>query len=195
MKLYSKKGLKILFSKKIIFLIAVFILPLVIILGNSLNISLDASGELSSYLRYGEGDISKFSAEEQEHLVEVKYFIQNILVVFVIAIVLFIAGLIFFLIENNSKLFSKYLFFGGGLTLIVLFVVYLLTKNWDSAFVNFHQLFFKTQWQFPEDSLLITMFPEQVFYNAFRKIFFNGLLSSVGLVIIGLLIRIRRLRL
>lgn len=183
----------------ILIIIAVLSLPLIIILGNALQVSFETSGELSSYLRYGEGDVSKFSAEEQEHLVEVKDFYSRLTCIFAIAVIVLITSfLLLYLIEKNSKSFGMVFLFGGILTLLCMIVIYLLAKNWDSAFANFHQMFFHTQWQFPEGSLLIKMFPEQLFYNAFKKIIASSLLSSFGCIVLGLFLvfknRIRALQ-
>jgi len=165
----------------LIIIIGILSLPFVLIFGNALKVSFDDSAELSLYLRYGEGDISMFSEEEQEHLAEVKDFIHIIFIVFVIALLVFIFSLIY-LREKSGLVLAA----GGILTLVALFVIYILSKNWDSAFTSFHQVFFKTQWQFAEGSLLIKMFPESVFYNGFKKIVVNSLLSAIGCIVLGL---------
>ena len=171
----------------LIMIIGILSLPIVLLFGNALEVSFDDSGMLSPYLRYGKGDISMFSEEEQEHLVEVKDFIGIIFIVFVIAMLVFILSLIYL----REKI-GLVLVVGGALTLIALFVIHLLTKNWDSAFTSFHKMFFKTQWQFAEGSLLIKMFPEHVFYNGFRKIVVNSLISSVGCIVLGVFLFFRK---
>jgi len=172
----------------LILVIGILALPLILIFGHSLEVSFESSGVLSSYLRYGEGDLSEFSVEEQEHLEEVRSLYFKIIIVFIIAIVLFIGSLIYFRDKNIGIM----LFIGGILTLGLLLILYILTKNWDSAFTSFHELFFKTQWQFGEGSLLIKMFPEEIFYNAFNKIITSILFSGIGCIILGLFIRVYR---
>jgi hypothetical protein len=203
--------------------IAVICFPAVILFGNINQTAFDIgfyksfdSSDMQikqdavSYLESGEGEIILFSAEEQEHLAEVRSLFQKSIIVFDAAIIVFIISVLLLLYfaqkttfvfwhpknpqkdfydTRNIKTIGTIFIAGGALSLAALFVIYLLTKNWDSAFTSFHQTFFTSRWQFPENSLLIKLFPGSFFYAVFKRILTNILLSSAGVIVLGFFLR------
>ena len=75
---------------------------------------------------------------------------------------------------------------GGWLTIgLVLLVGLGLGLAWPWLFTTFHQVFFPGgNWQFPEDSGLIRLFPEQFWYDT--ALVLAGLAALEGLLAVGL---------
>jgi len=133
--------------------------------------------------------ISEYNHEEQEHLVEVKKLIHDAMIIFYFAFgVLIIAGVLLYIMDKNNFLINKgtALFYGGGFSTIIISVFLLLISCcFDSVFVFFHQLFFKTTWRFSSSSLLIRLFPKIFFVDIIVKIVIGAYAVSMFLNIAG----------
>lgn len=147
------------------------------------------------YLRYKEVDaeyIKVFEKDEIEHLIDVKGLIQRCLLVLNLSMVLigvFILGL--FLIDkvNFLRNLSLSILFGGFFTWIVTFITHLMIKDFDKAFVRFHELFFKLgTWDFPSTYKLVILFPKEFWIDIVNKIIGNVVISANILIVVGFLI-------
>jgi uncharacterized membrane protein len=92
--------------------------------------------------------------------------------------------LLFYLDKKNFLInLGKSLFYGGIATVSAVVVLFLAALNFDWLFTVFHSLFFRTQWQFPADYLLIQLFPQQFFVSKFLGIL---LYSLIGGAVVGI---------
>ena len=63
-------------------------------------------------------------------------------------------------------------------------------KNFNWAFVKFHELFFAGNWRFPNDFLLIKLYPQQFWIDITSKIVSNVLITANILIVIGVIMLI-----
>ena len=112
------------------------------------------------YVVYGNGDISTYyTAEEIDHLNEVKELFGNFADILKYLWLSFILVIYFF----RSSLFrvSKNMF-DNAFKLTSIFIISITLVKlilFDNLFALFHRLFFTTQWSFSSKSLLIQLFP------------------------------------
>lgn len=128
--------------------------------------------KLIDYFNYKSSilEVSEFNKEETTHMAEVKSLITKIKIFFVLLILAFVSVILF--CEEKSKVF----FYGGIITILLPLIFYILP--FDYIFVLFHKIFFVGKWQFPAESFMIQIFPEQFFYDFTFSIFLRGLISG-----------------
>ena len=198
-------------KKKICIWALVFLLPFIIYIGSfrliafdndfysdefiKNNVDVEGKSEISTDMIYflknkdaGIERISSFNLIEQEHLIEVRDVMHWFILVFNLAVFLFIANLylLYFFDKKNFYLnLGKGLFYGSvvGVGIGVLLVLSVL--SFDKVFAGFHALLFETQWQFPAGYLLASLFPRQFFIDIFTRIVFISFMSSLVLGGIG----------
>ena len=132
-----------------------------------------------------------FTEDERSHLVDVKGVINGFSVFLYICYFLFfiILLILFKLLKVDYKVIFNAIFLGAILTIMTAFVFYLLSLNFSSSFVGFHQIFFpQGNWQFPSDSLLIQISPESLFYDFFYTVIINSLVSAFFLILIWVMV-------
>jgi len=137
----------------------------------------------------GNEDLDYFNENERLHLIDVKNLINKFITAFYIVLILDILLLIILFTRFRKflkKNISKILLYSGSLTIFVMFIFLILSLNFDFLFDNFHRLFFAGNWLFPEESLLIQLFPFEFFRDYFLKILTDSFLVSVIFVLIGL---------
>jgi integral membrane protein (TIGR01906 family) len=84
------------------------------------------------------------------------------------------------------KMGEKMALYGAIGASIALAAIFLLGLNFERLFTGFHHIFFpQGNWQFPADSLLITLFPEQFFQDFFMKMLFHALIITIILYFLG----------
>lgn len=145
-----------------------------------------------------------FNNKEKIHLVEVKELIAgffSILTYFIICFLLLMV-ILYFLDQKILNSLGIVLLFGGGFTiLIILLFAFIMGVGgayfgnaFDTAFINFHLTFFKTNtWILnPMTDNLINMFPEGFFYDIFAKIILNSFIWAVVMGIVGFVIMFRK---
>jgi len=81
------------------------------------------------------------------------------------------------------------LFFGGILTAALTTALMASIINFDKAFTAFHYVFFNGNWMFPENSMLITLFPKQFFMIMAKRIIVNILIASVMFISAGIFLK------
>jgi integral membrane protein (TIGR01906 family) len=151
--------------------------------------------ELTSYFRDGSTwppDIIQFTVSESLHLRDVKLIVLTLKAVFYFSVFLLAACLLLVIALFKGK-FSRdlpWLLIRMGLSVIGTCLGFsLMALGFTTAFTLFHRLFFpQGNWQFPVDSTLIRLFPQQFFQDAFLSIilrigFFGLLLLSLGLIL------------
>lgn len=134
--------------------------------------SIGATKQLLQYFQGNEEMPSQFNEEEAQHMNDVKKLINDFILVFYLAAIIFS----FSLFVGNVRVILR----NGSIVLFVL-VILALTLPFDSVFTQFHQMFFSGRWQFPADSLIISYYPA-AFFAAYLK---DILLSSIMLSIIA----------
>ena len=101
--------------------------------------------------------INEFTAEENQHLLDVKIRINQTIAVYLILL----ASLLAILYFSNEK--RKIFLYGGPLTALP-FLIYEAVP-FDVLFEKFHlALFAFSRWQFPIESMLVNVFTTDFFY-------------------------------
>ena len=124
---------------------------------------------IDSLFAFGGGkDLSKmgFSDVEVEHLVEVKKWVSVGRLFLLASLSVFCFGIAF--VDVRKVFFYSGVF---GLCVFVLLGASLLLFDW--SFVLMHKILFRTQWMFPEGSLLVKVFQYNFFVEKAKEIFFR----------------------
>ncbi|MBC8444449.1 DUF1461 domain-containing protein [Candidatus Woesearchaeota archaeon] len=132
----------------------------------------------------------EFTQKEFAHMADVKKVIKNMNSFLLINIILSTLLLLHISTKLNNKEFkkflSKYLKTGGIITLIIISTLFILTLNFDFTFNLFHSLLFQPgTWIFPENSILIQLFPITFFQQTAIAIFNRIFISAMLLLIVG----------
>lgn len=132
----------------------------------------------------------EFTQRELTHMADVKKVIKNMNSFLLINIILSTLLLLHTSTKLNNKEFkkflSKYLKTGGIITLIIISTLFILTLNFDFTFNLFHSLLFQPgTWIFPENSILIQLFPLTFFQQTAIAIFNRIFISAMLLLIVG----------
>ncbi|KYK25925.1 hypothetical protein AYK26_01450 [Euryarchaeota archaeon SM23-78] len=149
---------------------------------------------LINYLTSGNTEINEieelsiFTPDEQLHLQDVRNIIIWIKALSIGAAVLLFAFIMRLSVLKDYKLnIKRMLIYGGISTLTVLIIIFLLSLNFSPFFMVFHKIFFpQGNYIFPAHYLLIKLFPQELFKDFARKMFFHTLLMSLILLFIGL---------
>ncbi|RJQ17095.1 DUF1461 domain-containing protein [Candidatus Woesearchaeota archaeon] len=136
-----------------------------------------------------------FTENEISHMYDVKTTLMVWLWIFYFAVLLFLFFTFFFFFMHKRKkllkefflLYAKILLRAGLYMLIFLIILLVLFLNFNFAFNLFHKLFFVSNWQFPADSLLITLFPESFFVAYVKNALtlmcvFTGIALVLGII-------------
>jgi integral membrane protein (TIGR01906 family) len=125
----------------------------------------------------------EFTEPEAAHLHDVRSLFLIIRYVYYTSLLLLLAlGIILSRKKRFLAEMPRALFLSGSITLVVLAAALLLSlSNFSAVFNGIHAPFFQAgTWQFPQDSLLMTLFPESFFqsftFSLFRLIFLNAAL-------------------
>ena len=147
-----------------------------------------------SYVKYTDKSISSvafFRPKEINHLDDVRRLLSKIFIMYYASIILLII-LIILLIERNIFNFIKnigYSFIISSTAVMLVMVnLYLLSKNFWRLFENFHLMFFpQGNYTFPENSLIITLFPFGFFNDFFIMLVVYSSVLSIILLILGII--------
>lgn len=145
----------------------------------------------------GKEELKYFSEKEKEHMLDVRILINKIKYIYYFSLLSFLL-LVYILYAKSKKsrigfidVLSKILLFSGLLvfcTYIILFPFIIFYFN--TSFVFFHLVFFPNgNWIFPQDSLLINIFPAQFFMDSIVIIFLITLFQAIVLLSIGYWLR------
>ena len=132
------------------------------------------------------------SSQDIKHMGDVKYLMKKV-DYYSTGLVLVLFALFFYLHfkhkDKKDSLFSKAIMCAGIFNLVLLLMLYLLSLNFEWFFIKFHKLFFTNNlWLMNANvDMLVNLYPEQFWIDAFTKILFIVLIVSVIFVVIGLL--------
>nr|MBI4157128.1 DUF1461 domain-containing protein [Candidatus Woesearchaeota archaeon] len=181
--------------KKLIFLQALFLGLFVILFGfrfvvfdldfyMKFNDNKEDTLKIIEYLQEGK-PLNGFTDREIAHMSDVKRIIDVFLLVFYLSFVFFIFITGFLIYENK---FDKKIFIYGALFVVVfLLIMFLLSLNFQSLFLNFHEVFFEdNSWVFNQEDKLANLFPEDFFKSALSRILTIDFILAFFAVIIGL---------
>ena len=146
-----------------------------------------------------------FTLNEREHLKDVKTLIKNFFFAFYysiyIEILLLIALIILILKKNHIRpdikhKKSKTEFLNNILNVIIgasflvisfSLLLFFISAFFSELFYYFHFFFFpQGNWIFPYDSALISLFPQDFFFDIFYQIFLNSFAVSIVLAIFSI---------
>jgi integral membrane protein (TIGR01906 family) len=147
----------------------------------------NATENTVNYLRGSEKELTHFTDAEKSHMSDVKHLINVMHIVYYSAAILCI--LLFFYtyqkFKNDkfmfTKILTKALLYSSISTIIFLIVIFLLCVFYfELVFTIFHMIFFpQGNWMFDSSSLLITMFPEQFFFDISLRIFIYAIFQAL----------------
>ncbi len=139
---------------------------------------------------------NKLTSAEKSHLADVKQVFSNLKTVmyFLIGLLLFLFFLIIKRLKTKDLLkeFIANYFLIISIILFAVMIVFAISLfNFTSAFQNMHELLFpQGNYAFPEDSMLITLFPEQFFINFVKDFVIN--IAAISVLLFGLGIAVKR---
>lgn len=142
-------------------------------------------------------ELKYFNDNEKSHMEDVKKIISNITFFYYLSTVLFIILLfiIYILSKKDKILFieniSKILLFSSSAALLFLLIFFLWSVfSFETLFLLMHTLLFpQGNWMFPNDSLLIILFPENFFFSIGLRIFIYAIFQSIIFFILGYWLR------
>ncbi|MBW2979675.1 DUF1461 domain-containing protein, partial [Candidatus Woesearchaeota archaeon] len=111
--------------------------------------------------------------------------------VFIGRILLFclLASFLGFLIVGIANRKEQLFLYGGIFGAVILLFGFVAMLGFDQSFELMHRLFFKTQWRFSEDSLLIKTFPYEFFIERAKMILFRFSVFVISCFAISFLLR------
>lgn len=130
-----------------------------------------------------------YTEEELAHLEDVAKLLRITNYLFYAALVLFLGIIIHAHLEQQDV--RKFLTYGGIAGLAAMAGMLLASVvSFGMTFTLFHRILFpQGNWQFPENSALITIFPEEFFRMLSMRIFVLGIIISMGLLSLGLFLK------
>jgi len=152
--------------------------------------------ELDGQIRYADvsrSSVAFFTENEISHMVDVRDLIFKILLLFYISLTLLILLLTLLLIlerKHIKRLKGTGLVFviSSSVVLFLFIILYILSMNFSQLFDNFHLLFFpQGNFMFDSNSLLITLFPFNFFYQYFIRLAIGSIFLSFIFLFIGIL--------
>ena len=126
-----------------------------------------------------------FSKAEIEHLIEVKGFVFIGRILLFCLLASFLGFLIVVIADRKEQLFL----YGGIFGAVILLFGFVAMLGFDQSFELMHRLFFKTQWRFSEDSLLIKTFTYEFFIEKAKMILFRFSVFVISCFAISFLLR------
>ncbi|MBI2137014.1 DUF1461 domain-containing protein [Candidatus Woesearchaeota archaeon] len=132
-----------------------------------------------------------FTNSESSHLKDVKSLFSGVRFAYYSAILL-LGIAIALLVKRGlfSSVMPASLTASGAFSLLLLLVIFLSSINFSSFFSIIHRPFFASgSWVFPEDSLLVSLFPERFFHDFANNLFRLILVNAAVFLGIGLFIR------
>ena len=190
----------------IILIILVVCLPIIIIIASANSVIFSDSTystakeielkkeTINNILNYFKNDQEfliqpEFTQREVTHMADVKKVIKNMNSLLFFCVVISTISLIYastrLNIKDFKKFISKYLKIGSTITIIIILILFFSALNFDFTFNLFHSLLFQQgTWLFPENSMLIQLFPitffQQITFGIFSRIFIFAIVLLVG---------------
>jgi len=169
----------------------IFLIPFLIILLNfqfiifNNNSNTEINENILNYFQNKEELKFDFTEEESIHLKDVKSLIFKLNIILIILTILTILILIL-----NKEPISKQLIISGSITIAITLILSII--NYQILFTTFHKLLFTNNyWLLPRETLLIQTYPSEFFINISKRLALNIILTSIILVIIGIIQNVR----
>ncbi len=152
--------------------------------------------KLDGQIRYADvsrSSVAFFTENEISHMVDVRDLIFKILLLFYVSLTVLILLLTLLLVlerKHIKKLKGTGLVFviSSSVVLFIFMILYILSMNFSHLFDNFHLLFFpQGNFMFDSNSLLITLFPFNFFYQYFINLVIGSIVLSFIFLLIGIL--------
>ncbi|MBL7055707.1 DUF1461 domain-containing protein [Candidatus Woesearchaeota archaeon] len=158
--------------------------------------------EVLQYLKFSDGNLQNefFTEREKSHMKDVKGFFDNSSRIYLASLVsivaLFLLSIFFF--NSNFKLIIKnvirIIFFGSFLTLIIFFLIFIISIiDFNFFFGKFHETFFPegTYVFNPEFEKIVVLYPENLFFDALILIMKNIILSTTILFFLSFVLLLK----
>ncbi len=133
-------------------------------------------------------NLSVFTGEEKQHLLDVKVLMHRIFDFLFVMLVLFFCLLALnSKFSKNGKRYSKILLYSGIITAAIPIVLYLIP--FDALFASFHGIFFAPgTWVFPKDAVLLQIYPYEFWKSAAFSLFLRGFVTGWLLILAGFIV-------
>jgi len=150
------------------------------------EIAQNVTENIMKYFRNTE-ELKYFTETEKSHMADVKHLIRTMQFIYYSAAVLSI-GLFFYAYRKYKedkymfiKILAKSLLYSSIAAGVFLILVFLMSVfSFDSLFTTFHLIFFpQGNWMFDSSSMLITMFPQQFFFDISLRIFVYAMFQAL----------------
>ncbi|HHE36404.1 MAG TPA: DUF1461 domain-containing protein [Candidatus Woesearchaeota archaeon] len=128
-----------------------------------------------------------FTEEERAHLEDVKNIINWLKALSIASLVLLFAFIIrLSILEDFNTSIRRIFVYSSITTLIVLAIIFVLSLNFSAFFEVFHKILFpQGNYAFPAHYLLVKLFPQELFKDFARKMFFHTAILSIILLFLG----------
>jgi len=161
--------------------------------------NIDTKNVTNNVLKYfrNTAELEYFTDTEKSHMQDVKDLIRTMQIIYYGAAAISIA-LFYYLYRRFRhdkfyfiKSLSKVLLYSSISAIILLILIFVMSVfNFNLLFQVFHLIFFpQGNWMFDSSSLLITIFPEQFFFDISLRIFIYAMFQSLIFFGIGYWIR------
>jgi integral membrane protein (TIGR01906 family) len=160
---------------------------------------IDAEAVTDNMMKYfrGKVELQYFARDEKGHMADVKHLIRTMQLIYygaaVVCIALFVYSYNKFKEHAHEfiRIISKAALYSSIAAIIFLMLTFLMAVfSFDFLFVIFHMIFFpQGNWMFSPDSLLITLFPQQFFFDISLRIFIYAMFQALIFFGIGYWIR------
>ena len=144
------------------------------------------------YADISRSSVAFFTENEISHMIDVKDLISKILLLFygsLIALIALLALLVLFERKHIKRFRGTGIVFviSSSAVLFIFIILYILSMNFSSLFDNFHLIFFpQGNFMFDSNSLLITLFPFNFFYQYFIRLAVSSIIFSTIFLFIGI---------
>ena len=136
---------------------------------------------------HGRADIKYFTDQEKSHMKDVKSLIDTLMTIYYAAAILSIIVFAYLFVKFKDDKFSfisiiaKSLLYSSIACIVFLVILFLSSVFYfDQLFILFHHVFFpQGNWMFDSSSLLITLFPQQFFFDTALKIFIYAVVQAL----------------
>lgn len=152
------------------------------------EIALNATDDLTKYFRsYNSQELRYYTSTEMSHLEDVRGLIHTMQYIYygaaILSIILFLYCYQRFKGDKQEfiKILAKTLLYSSIAAIIFLVSIFLLCVFcFDFTFTMFHVMFFpQGNWMFENSSMLITLFPQQFFFDISLRIFIYAMFQSI----------------
>lgn len=146
--------------------------------------------DLDGHIRYADksrSSVAFFTENEISHMVDVRALLLKIFILFYGSLIILIILLILLILKNPGRRLAaigRIFVISSSAVLFIFILLYFLSMNFSNLFDNFHFIFFpQGNYMFSENSLLITLFSFNFFYQFFiRLVISSSILSSLFLL-------------